>query len=169
MTASTWVPAVVVALFVAGLITWSRLGLHRTLATMPALPDERVVAEASGLSVVHHTGGHPTMTRYPGAIVRVTDRRVLVSQKGLGGDAMRAVILVDDAEVAMRKTDPEALTRLGSLAVVRARPGEARRGDGGTVIVPVDAVWPAVEPPFGPARWELPPPVADEIARLCRA
>lgn len=167
---AVWITAVVVGLFVAGLIVWSRVGLHRTLATMPALADEQVVTEARGLSVIHHTGGNPTMKRLPGAIVRVTDRRVLVSQTGLGsGDAMRVVILLGDAEAAMRQADPEALSRLGSFVVVRARPGEVRRGDGGTAIVPVDAVWPAVEPPFGPARWELPPPVADEIARICGA
>ncbi len=166
-----WIPiVVVVALFIVGIVVWSRLGLHRTMATMPPIPGETVLNDASGLTVVIQTTGNPGRTPYLGALVRVTNKRVLVSQTGIGsGDLLRAVLLWGDSEAAMRAADAEAFARAGSFVIVRARPTDATRSPEGAWIVPVDPIWPSSTTLNGPVKWEFPAPVAEWVQKAMTA
>lgn len=76
----TWV---VVGAFVLGALLWSLAVRGQTLDRVPLLDGERVLAEVDRLHAVFEVPRRKTHEHYPGCVVRVTNLRLVIAQRGL--------------------------------------------------------------------------------------
>ena len=86
--------AVVLGLFVAGILAIAWMARNSTLEKLPALEGEVQRFELGGVEV--YTRGAPNKSRMGRCVVRVTDRRLIVAQPNLigGTHALRYVFHV---------------------------------------------------------------------------
>lgn len=77
------VTGVVIGAFVVGAVLWSIAARGQTLDRVPLLDGERVLVEVDRVHAVFEVPRRKTHEHYPGCVVRVTNLRLVIAQRGL--------------------------------------------------------------------------------------